>query len=212
MKRIIGILGLFICILFLGACSNLPMDPTKTPTMTDEELIQAAQAAKETAEGFVHATETQWAFENPTNTPEPTETPTAVPTVGPAPTATEKPLNYYSVGNKSYLVYKVGDTDYSRTTFVPMDTLYVEVCYENTGSAVWNTGFRCEVNRQNGAGINPVDVALSHDVGNGEKACFSFQNYNPEQSLGTHCPEFALYTDAGFVIANGYTSACWTIQ
>lgn len=209
-------LFILICVLtaVLSGCSNLPQTVTKTPTMTNEEMIEAAQG---TAEALMAQTQTQYALDNPsptpteTMTPTPPEPPTSTPPAIP-PTATDAPLPYYSVKNKSARVYKIGDPNSGSTVFVPMDTLYVEVCLQNSGSGIWNENYLMRVSNQNGAGINPVEQRLGKTVGTEEWACFSFQNYNPEQSLGMHCPSFQMYSDTGVAINNAFNSVCWTIE
>ncbi len=215
MRRTTTILIFAIIAMLLCGCQNLPQDPTKTPTMSAEELMAAAQ---ETAEAQAAATQTQWAMDNPsptptnTNTPTPEATPTAAAPLIP-PTATEAPLPYYSVGNTSVTVYPVGNPSDRSYDWVPLDTLYIEVCYQNAGSGVWNTSYRCVCTSEGGTTINPKEVYLGKNVSNGEYACFSFQaSANPNQSLGSRCPSFALYTDAGVVITDGYASTCWNIH
>ncbi len=215
MRRTTTILIFAILAILLCGCQNLPQDPTKTPTMSAEELMAAAQ---ETAEAQAAATQTQWAMDNPSPTPTNTETPTPEPTATPAvplipPTATEAPLPYYSVGNTSITVYPVGNPSDRSYDWVPLDTLYIEVCYQNAGSGVWNTSYRCVCTNGGGTTINPSEVYLGKTVANNEYACFSFQaSANPNQALGSRCPTFALYTDAGIVITDGYVSTCWNIH
>lgn len=215
MKKIwMTVIFVFLSAAFVGGCSNMPVTVTKTPTMTDEEMIASA---KETAEALLALTQTQYAIDNPSPTPTDTATPTpeytatsTVPAI--PPTATEAPLPYYSVKNKSSKVFKIGDPGNGTNTFVPMDTLYVEVCWMNSGSATWTADYRAAVTNQGGGGINPAEVYLGKEVPTGEWACFSFQNYNAEQSLGQHCPSFQLYNELFQPITNGYNSVCWTIQ
>ena len=214
MKRFLMLITLVVFAYVLCACSNVPQAPTKTPTMSPEELMQAAQ---ETAEALRRETETQWAIENPSPTPTKTSTPTPIATPTSAipripPTATEEPRPYLRVGNTSSLVYKIGDPgDYD---FKPIDNLYVEVCYTNEGSGTWNENYYCQCIRQGGSVILP-DTAnyLGKNVNTGEKACFSINrqgSYNT--ALGTQCSGFQLYTDTGAAMANGYLSVCWTIH
>lgn len=215
MKQKMMMLG--ICLLLavvLGGCSNLPVTVTKTPTMTDEEMIEAA---KSTADALLALTQTQYALDNPSPTPTDTATPTpeytatsTIPAI--PPTATEEPRPFYSIKSKSSKVYKIGDPSNPTNTFVPMDTLYVEVCWMNSGTATWKSDYRASVVNQGGAGINPVEVYLGKEVPPDQWACFSFQNYNPEQSLGQHCPTFQLYNELYQPINNGFNSVCWTIQ
>ena len=196
----------------LCACSNIPQVPTKTPTMSAEELMQAAQ---ETAESMRRETETQWAMDNPS--PTPTKVMTSTPTPPPVvkvipPTATEAPLPYLRVGHTNYTVYKIGDPgDYE---FHPMDNLYVEICYTNEGSGTWNENYYCQVVRQGGSVILPDNAnKLGKNVNTGEKACFSFTRQgSPNTALGNQCSAFQLYMDTGTAISNGYVSACWTIK
>ncbi len=215
MRRTTTILIFAILAILLCGCQNLPQDPTKTPTMSAEELMAAAQ---ETAEAQAAATQTQWAMDNPSPTPTNTNTPTPDATATPTvplipPTATEAPLPYYSVGNTSITVYPVGNPSDRSYDWVPLDTLYIEVCYQNAGSGVWNTSYRCVCTNGGGTTINPSEVYLGKTVANNEYACFSFQaSANPNQALGSRCPTFALYTDAGIVITDGYVSTCWNIH
>lgn len=198
----------------LCACSNIPVAPTKTPTMSPEDMMQAAQ---ETAEALRRETETQWAVDNPsptptdTATPTPDYTPTNVVVVIP-PTATEPPRPYLRVGNTSNTVYKIGDP--GNYTFVPMDTLYIEVCFTNEGSGTWNANYYCMCTNQGGQVISPSEpVYLGKEVHTGEKACFSFNRVsNPNTALTTYCPTFQLYTDTGAAITNGWESPCFRIQ
>lgn len=208
---------LFFLFLFLPlvftACQNIPQNPTATPTYSEEELMQFAQ---QTAEIIAQQTETQYAIENPSPTPLPTDTPTPEPTATSAvlrlpPTATEAARNYYSMGEKSSRVYEVGNpSDYS-ARFVPQARLYIEICYQNAGSGTWTPNFYAQVTNQSGAGVDPATVYLGKSVGTDEWACFSFNSYNAEQSLGTHCPSFWLYNEQGQQVVNGDHSVCWTI-
>ena len=201
MKRFLMLITLVVFAYALCACSNVPQAPTKTPTMSPEELMQAAQ---ETAEALRRETETQWAIENPSPTPTDTPTPTPEATATSAipripPTATEEPRPYLRVGNTSSLVYKIGDPGNY---------------YTNEGSGTWNENYYCQVVRQGGSVILP-DTAnyLGKTVATGEKACFSFNrqgSYNT--ALGNQCSAFQLYTDTGAGMANGYVSVCWTIH
>lgn len=214
MKKIQILITLLVFACILCACSNIPQAPTKTPTMSPEEL---EQAARETAESFRRETETQWAIENPSPTPTdtPTPTPEATPT-NPAPvippTATAEPLPYYRIGDVSYTIYKIGDP--GNYTFVPMDRLYIEVCYPNNGSAVWTENYYCQCTRQSGSVISPSGpVSLGKQVHTGEKACFSFNREgSPDTPLGQHFADFQLYSDTGTALSGGYTRVYWNIQ
>ena len=215
MKRLKKLILILSFASILGACSNIPVAPTSTPTMSPEEMMQAAQA---TAEALRRETETQWAIDNPSPTPTDTATPTpeATPTKpAPAipPTATDVPRPYLSVGYTTHTIYKIGNpSDYN---FVPLDNLYVEVCFTNEGSGIWNERYYCMCSNPNGAIISPSNepVYLGKSVGTGEKACFSFQRIGTtEAALKTYCPVFQLYTDTGNAVRNGFESACYTIK
>lgn len=113
---------------------------------------------------------------------------------------------------KSSYVQKMGDKENdAKGRFVPRDELYLEVCYLNSGYLTWNKDYYCEVTGRSGAGIYPDGVTLGKDVKPGEWGCFSFRNYNPEASIGTHCPTFQLYNDLGNAIRNGNNSVCWDV-
>jgi hypothetical protein len=207
------ILVIFACV--LSACSNVPISPTKTPTMSPEEMMQAAQ---ETAEALRRETETQWAIENPTATP--TNTPTPGPTNTPTslvplipPTATEEPRPYLRVGYTTHTIYAVGDPG-NWNNFVPLDNLYIEVCFTNEGSGTWNENYFCKCTNNGGAIINPdSEVYLGKTVSTGQKACFSFQRVgSPNTALTTYCPVFQIFTDTGNALTNGFESACFTIH
>ena len=213
MKRFLLLTTLLVFACVLCACSNIPQAPTKTPTMSPEELMQSAQ---ETAEALRRETETQWAIENPSPTPTDTPTPTPEPTATSAipmipPTATAEPLPYLRVGDISYLIYKIGDPgDYN---FVPIDRLYIEVCFPNEGSGVWNENYYCSCIRQSGSVISPNTVYLGKSVAHGEKACFSFNREGSHDSpLGQHYADFQLYMDDGTGLAGGYTRIYWNIN
>lgn len=212
MKKSHTILFLLAVMLLLCSCTNIPVAPTATPTLTDEELIQKVRDDQAATEDVIHQAETQYALDHPTEVP--TDTPTPAPSNTPLPvmTATDKPLSYYNIDNKSSLVYKKGDGYTGATSFVPMDELYLEVCYQNNGSGVWTENFYAEVTGQGGGGVTPNRVMLGKTVSNEEWACFSFTNYNPEQSLSTHCPTFQLYNENGNALRNGNNSVCWTIH
>ena len=210
--------SLMIIVLFavlLSACTNIPVVPTKTPTMSAEELMLAAQA---TAEELHRETETQWAIDNPSPTPTDTATPTPEATPTSAlpmipPTATEKALPFYHIDDVSALVRENGNPN-NYSDFVPRTNLYIEVCFKNGGSGVWNEGYYAQVTNLAGANIQPRDpVSLGRSVSNGEWACFSFNNIGgTDYKLGTYCPGFQLYSDTGAAIRGGYVSACWTIH
>ena len=214
MKKARTVFTLLIFALLLSACSNIPVVPTKTPTMSPEEMMKSAQ---ETAEALRRETETQWAIENPSPTPTDTATPTpeatptsALPVI--PPTATEEPRPYLSVGYTSHTIYKIGDPgDYN---FTPTDNLYVEVCFTNEGSGIWNENYYCMVSSNGGSNIQPSDpVYLRKNVGTGEKACFSFTRIgSTDTALTTYCPTFQLYTDTGAAMRNGFETACFTIK
>ena len=215
MKTTRLVFSLILFTLLLTACSNMPVVPTKTPTMSPEEMMQSAQ---ETAEALRRETETQWAIDNPSPTPTETATPTpeytptsAIPVI--PPTATEPPRPYLSVGYTSHTVFKIGEpTNYN--DFVPLDNLYIEVCYTNEGSGTWNENYYCMCSNQAGSNIQPLEpVYLGKEVATGQKACFSFTRVaSPNTALKTYCPVFQLYTDTGNAIRNGYESACFTIH
>ena len=214
MKKLQLWIMLFVFVFVISACSNVPQVPTKTPTMSPEELMQSAQ---ETADALRRETETQWAIENPSPTPTETPPPTPEATATSAipmipPTATAEPLPYLKVGYTTYTVYKIGEP--GNTNFVPMDNLYIETCFTNAGSAIWNENYYCQVVRQGGSVILP-DTAnyLGKNVANGEKACFSFNRQgSANTALGQQCTAFQLYTDTGAAMANGYMNVCWTIH
>ena len=175
-------------------------------------------AAQATAEELHRETETQWAINNPSPTPTDTATPTpeatptsALPVI--PPTATEKPLPYYHIEDSSVLIRENGNpSNYS--DFVPRTNLYIEVCYKNGGSGVWNDGYYTQVTNLGGANIQPRDpVKLGRTASNGEWACFSFNSVgSTEYKLGSYCPGFQLYSDAGVAIRGGYVTGCWTIH
>ncbi len=214
MKNYTKLLTLLLFSIILSACSNIPQAPTKTPTMSPAEIMQAAQS---TAEGLRRETETQWAIENPS--PTPTETPLPTPIYTPTsalpmipPTATDEPLPFLRVGYTNATIYKIGAPgDYY---FTPSDSLYIEICYTNDGSGVWNENYYAMCTNMSGSVIQPDGVnRLGKSVSTGEKACFSFNrvgSYNT--ALGTQCPGFQLYTDTGTAIRGGYVSACFNIQ
>lgn len=214
MKRLNSVVFLVLFACILCACSNIPQVPTKTPTMSPEEMQQAAVG---TAEALRRETETQWAIENPSPTPTDTATPTpeATPT-SPLPqippTATAEPRPMLSVGYTNYTLYKIGDPgDY---VYTPLDNLYIEVCFTNEGSLSWNENYYALCTNTGGNNIQPLEaVRLNKTVNTGEKACFSFQRIgSTETALGSHYAGFQLYTDGGAAMRNGYISVGWTIQ
>ncbi len=215
MKHYRSLLFFLIFAVVLSACSNIPQAPTKTPTMSAEEMLAAAQ---ETAEALHRETETQWAIDNPSPTPTDTATPTPEFTPTPLmplipPTATEEPLPYYRVSDYSVHVYEVGNpSNYSN--FVPSTSLYIEICYKNGGSGIWTENFTCKNTSPNGYMVQPQDpVRLGKTVGNDQWACFSFNGIGSHNyALKTYCPGFQLYTDSGVAMRNGYTTACFTIK
>ena len=215
MKSIKNLIIILLAAAFLGACSNVPLAPTKTPTMSPEEMMQAAQ---ETAEALRRETETQWAIENPSPTPTDTATPTPVYTptsIIPLipPTATEEPRPYLRVGYTTHTVYEVGNPG-NWNDFVPLSNIYIEVCYTNEGSGTWNENYYCMCTNKAGAVISPDDrVLLGKTVSTGQKACFSFQRIaSPNTALTTYCPVFQIFTDTGNPLTNGFESACFTIH
>ena len=210
------ILMLFVLAAFiLGACTNVPVAPTKTPTMSPDDMMTAAVS---TAEAMRRETETQWAIDNPS--PTPTETPTAtpeatatssLPVIPPTATAAAKP--YYHVDDTNALVREIGNpSNYS--DFVPLSNMYIEVCFKNGGSGVWNENYYAMVTNQGGANVQPVDpVYLGKSVSYGEWACFSFTNIGSTNfGLGSYCPFFQMYSDVGTAITHANTYACWTIH
>ena len=215
MKAFQKIIFLLMCAGILTACANIPVAPTKTPTMSPEEMMQAAQ---ETAEALRRETETQWAIENPS--PTPTETATPTPFYTPTsyipiipPTATEPPRPYLRVGYTNHTVYEVGNPS-NWNNFVPLSNIYIEVCFTNEGSGTWNENYFCQCTNSRGAIISPDGpVYLGKDVPTGQKACFSFQRVGSTNTgLGTYCPIFQLYTDTGAAMTNAFESACFTIK
>ncbi len=211
-RSINNLLILVFVALFAAGCKNIPQDPTNTPTMSEEEMMQAAQ---ETAAAILSLTQTQDAILNPSPTPEPTATPeppatatSALPAI--PPTATQETLPYYSVGNKSCLVKQVGGG--SQAAYVPFDKLYIEVCYENQGSGTWDANFACQVTKNDGGSTSPERVLLNKTVTNGQKACFSFNQNMAGHELGSHYSTFALTDSSGNILTNGYQSCYWTVE
>ena len=215
MKPFQRFLILSIFAFILCACTNIPQAPTKTPTMSPDDMMTAAVS---TAEALRRETETQWAIDNPSPTPTDTATPTPEATPTPLmplipPTATEEPRPMLKVGdNKSATYWKIGDP--SNYDFVPFDNLYIEVCYPNEGSLSWNANYYCMCVDHKGDNIQPADgVKLGKTVNTGEKACFSFNRIGASNTkLGAHSVGFQLYTDSGAAIRNGYISVGWTIK
>ncbi len=210
MNRLFTML-IFAALLFSG-CRNIPHDPTKTPTMSEAEMMQAAQ---ETASVILAMTQTQDAILHPSATPLPTDTPTPAftatsPLPAIPPTATKETLPYYSVGNKSCYVQQKGGG--VQSAYVPFDQLYLEVCYENQGSGTWNQNFSCKVIVNDGGSTSPQSVLLGKTVSNGQKACFSFNQNMAGHELGSHYSQFALTDDSGNILTNGYQSCYWTVQ
>lgn len=137
-------------------------------------------------------------------------TDTPVPTVTPSPTVTAVPV--IGIGETGSTVYKIGDP--ANPDFYPSDNLYIEVCFTNAGSAVWNENYNCVCTDQDGGNIQPADGSLlGRSVPFGEKACFSFMHAGGSDAApGTHCPAFQLYTDTGTSLSGGDITTCFTIQ
>lgn len=203
---------IFILIIagILSGCNNLPKNPTSTPTMSEEEMVKAAEG---TALAVFNMTQTQDAILHPSATPEPTSTPTpAYTATNPAPaippTATEPVRPYLSVGYKSCYVKNIsGDQDH----ITPYDRLYLEVCYTNDGSGTWNQNYFAQVTRNDGGNTSPLSVPLGKNVAPNEKACFSFNQNMAGYELGQHYSTFALTTDGGAILNEGYVSCYWTV-
>ena len=215
MKTFRSLLFLILSAGILSACANIPVAPTKTPTMSPEQMQTAAVS---TAEAMRRETETQWAIDNPSPTPTETSTPTPEPTATSAipvipPTATEQARPYYHVDDTSVRIYEIGHPE-NWSDFVPRTDLYIEVCVKNGGSGVWNENYFMQVGNLGGANIQPRDpVYLGRDVAYGEWACFSFNNVgSTEFGLGQYCPFFQMYSDQGTAIRNANAYACWTIH
>lgn len=215
MKRIHFMFFVLAAAVIFSACSNIPQAPTKTPTMSAEQVMMAAQ---ETAEAMKRETETQWAIDNPSPTPTDTATPTpeatptsAIPVI--PPTATEQPKAYLHIDNKSAHVWEVGNPS-NWNDFVPFTDLYIEVCWQNNGSGTWTENYYAMVTNTGGANVQPRDpVYLGKTVNPDETACFSFNRIGGSNTaLKTYCPVFQLYTDAGAAIRNGNNSVCFTIH
>jgi len=215
MKAYQHFLILIVFAFILCACTNIPQAPTKTPTMSPDDMMTAAVS---TAEELRRETETQWAIDNPSPTPTDTATPTPEATPTPLmplipPTATEAPRPMLRVGdNISVNYWDINDrTNYN---FVPFTNLYIEVCYTNEGSMTWNSNFYAMCTNHKNDNIQPADgVKLGKTVETGQKACFSFQRIGASNTaLGNHCVGFQLYTDSGIAMRGGYTNVCWTIH
>ncbi len=120
----------------------------------------------------------------------------------------------FLIVNKTSFVAKVGNTDKNPSRdFVPVDELYMEVCYQNSGYITWNKDYFCDVISTNGLILVPDGQKLGKDVKPGEWGCFSFRrtpSYNTR--LGEFCPVFQLYTDYGVPISNGQNSVCFMIR
>ena len=215
MKAYQHFLILIVFAFIICACTNIPQAPTKTPTMSPDDMMTAAVS---TAEELRRETETQWAIDNPSPTPTDTATPTPEATPTPLmplipPTATEAPRPMLRVGdNISVNYWDINDrTNYN---FVPFTNLYIEVCYTNEGSMTWNSNFYAMCTNHKNDNIQPADgVKLGKTVETGQKACFSFQRIGASNTaLGNHCVGFQLYTDSGIAMRGGYTNVCWTIH
>lgn len=205
---------LLALIALLGAgCSNLPKDPTPTPTMSEEEILAVF---KQTAEAQHALTQTQDAILNPSATPEPTDTPpppipptATVPAI--PPTATEPVKPYLSVGHKSCFV-KNRNSGEITSDFVPFDAVYLEPCFTNDGSGTWNANYFAQVTRNDESNTNPPSVVLGKEVKPGEKACFSFNSSAAGSALGSHYSTFALTTDQGIIVGEGIVSCYWNVH
>ena len=215
MKKYNALMIFIVCAVILSACTNVPVAPTKTPTMSPDDMMTAAVS---TAEAMRRETETQWAINNPSPTPTDTATPTpeatptsALPMIPPTATAAAKP--YYHVDDTNYIVREIGNPN-NYGPFVPTNNLYIEVCYTNEGSMTWNSNFYAMCTNHKNDNIQPADgVKLGKTVETGQKACFSFQRIGASNTaLGNHCVGFQLYTDSGIAMRGGYTNVCWTIH
>ena len=216
MKKYRTLAILFLFALILSACDNIPQVPTKTPTMSPDEMMTAAVS---TAEAMRRETETQWAIDNPSPTPTETATPTpeatptsALPVIPPTATAAAKP--YYHVDDAKALVREIGNPS-NYGPFVPRNDLYIEVCFKNGGSGVWNENYYTMCTNNARANVSPKNepVYLGKTVADGEWACFSFQSAgSTEYGLGSYCPFFQMYSDVGTAITHANTYACFTIQ
>ncbi len=204
------LLSLLAVAILAAGCTNIPQKPTLTPTMSEAEMVKAAE---ETAQVIFAMTQTQDAILNPSATPEPTFTPTpestatsAVPII--PPTATDPPRPYLSVGYKNCFVKNItGDQSH----IVPQDRLYLEACFTNDGSGTWNQGYFAQVTVNDGGNTSPLSVPLGRDVPPGEKACFSFSQNAAGPALGWHATTIALTTDGGAIVGEGYISCGWTV-
>lgn len=200
---------IFLTLIGTG-CSNIPQAPTATPTMSEAEMIQAAE---ETAMAVFSMTQTQDALMNPSATPEPTETaapliPPTIPAPVIPPTVTAEAKPYLSVGYKNCYISKDGVEGYK---WVPYDRLYIEVCFTNDGSGTWNQNYFAQVTLNDGGNTSPPSVLLGKNVAPGEKACFSFNQNMAGYELGQHQSVFALTTDSGAILNEGYIGCYWTV-
>ena len=216
MKKYNALMIFVLCAVILSACTNVPVAPTKTPTMNPDDMMTAAVS---TAEAMRRETETQWAINNPSPTPTDTATPTpeatptsALPMIPPTATAAAKP--YYHVDDTNYIVREIGNPN-NYGPFVPTNNLYIEVCFKNGGSGIWNERYYAMCTNNARAVITPMNepVYLGKTVKDGEWACFSFQGVgSTEYSLGSYCPFFQMYSDVGTAISHANTYACFTIH
>ena len=216
MKKYRTLAVLFLFALILCACTNVPQSPTKTPTMSADDMMTAAVS---TAEALRRETETQWAINNPSPTPTDTATPTpeatptsAMPLIPPTATAAAKP--YYHIDDTNYVIREIGNpANYG--PFVPRANLYIEVCFKNGGSGIWNERYYAMCTNNARANVSPMNepVYLGKSVADGEWACFSFQSVgSTEYALGSYCPFFQMYSDVGVAISKANTYACFTIK
>ncbi|MBQ6508808.1 MAG: hypothetical protein IJI07_04970 [Flexilinea sp.] len=216
MKKYRTLAVLFLFALILCACTNVPQSPTKTPTMNADDMMTAAVS---TAEALRRETETQWAIDNPSPTPTDTATPTpestptsAMPLIPPTATAAAKP--YYHIDDTNYVIREIGNPG-NYGPFVPKASLYIEVCFKNGGSGIWNERYYAMCTNNARANISPMNepVYLGKSVADGEWACFSFQSIgSTEYGLGSYCPFFQMYSDVGVAISKANTYACFTIK
>ena len=120
----------------------------------------------------------------------------------------------FLIVNKTAYVSKIGETEKNpKKDFVPVDDLYLEVCYMNSGYLSWGKDFTCKVMSSGGSVIIPESVELGKDVHPGEWGCFSFRRDGSSNTyLGNHCARFQLYTDYGVAIQDGDNTVCWNIR